>query len=180
LVARCAGQSHALDARDPAERIIIKGQDWQEVKLDRQTLPPQTWKAKAAQVHLQHDGKPTDRTYWLIVAKNDEIGETKYFVSNAPPKTSLLTLLKVAFSRWNVKHTFRLAKTEIGFGHFEGRSYKGLLRHMIVSPVVLLFVAEETDKLRGEKPRDHDGADRPRAQLDLPEVAGSQKALACV
>lgn len=151
------------------------GQDWQEVKLSRRTLPPQTWKVKAAQVYLQRDGRPTDRTYWLVVAKNEDTGETKYFVSNAPPKTALLTLLKVAFSRWSVEHTFRLAKTEIGFGHFEGRSWKGLLRHMILCQAVLLFVAEQTDKLRGEKPgvdrRDHDGADGPGAERGLPAMA---------
>ena len=146
-------------------------QDWQTVRLRRQTLAPQTWKVKAAQVHLQFDGKPTDRTYWLIVAKNVETGEIKYFVSNAPPKTKLLTLLRVVFCRWNVEHTFRLAKTEVGFGHFEGRSWKGLLRHMILCQAVLLFVAEQTDKLRGEKPGPDDGADGPRAQHHLPALA---------
>jgi len=146
-------------------------QDWQTVRLSRQTLPPQEWKVKAAQVYLQRDGRPTDRTYWLIVARNVETGEIKYFVSNAPPKTKLLTLLKVAFCRWNIEHAFRLAKTEIGFGHFEGRSWKGLLRHMILCQLVLLFVAEQTDRLRGEKPGADDGADGPGAQHDLPPLA---------
>jgi len=77
----------------------------------------------------------------------------KYFVSNAPPKTSLLTLLKVAFCRWKVEHAFRLAKTEVGFAHFEGRSWQGLLRHMILCQTVMLFVAEETTRLRGGKIR---------------------------
>ena len=146
-------------------------QPWQTVRLDRQTLGPQTWKVKAAQVHLQHDGQPTDRTYWLIVARNQQTGEVKYFVSNAPPKTKRLTLLKVAFCRWNVEHTFRLAKTEIGFGHFEGRSWKGLLRHMILCQAVLLFIAEQTGKLRGKKSGADDGADGPGAEHDLPPLA---------
>ena len=148
-------------------------QDWQTVRLDRQTLEPQEWKVKAAQVHLQFDGKPSDRTYWLIVARNVQSGEVKYFVSNAPPKTKLLTLLKVAFSRWNVEHVFRLAKSEIGFSHFEGRSWKGLLRHMILCQAVMLFVAEQTHKLRGEKSAVDDGADRPSAQYHLPALATS-------
>jgi len=155
-------------------------QGWQTVRLSRETLPPQEWKVKAAQVYLQRDGregeasrKPTDRTYWLIVAKNIETGEIKYFISNAPPKTKLLTLLKVAFSRWNIEHTFRLAKTEIGFGHFEGRSWKGLLRHMILCQAVLLFIAEETDKLRGEKSEPDDGADRPGVEHDLSPLAAT-------
>jgi SRSO17 transposase len=146
-------------------------QNWRTVRLSRQTLAPQQWQTKAAQVHLQFHGKPTDRTYWLIVARNVETGEVKYFVSNAPPKTRLLTLLKVAFSRWNVEHVFRLVKTEIGFGHFEGRSWKGLLRHMILAQGVLLFVAEQTNKLRGEKSGPDHGADGPSAEHDLPPLA---------
>jgi len=45
---------------------------------------------------------------------------------------------KLAFCRWGVEHAFRLAKSEIGFGHFEGRSWKGLLRHMILCQAVML------------------------------------------
>ena len=142
-------------------------------RLTRETLPPQTWKVKAAQVYLQRDGRPTDRTYWLIVARNADTGEVKYFVSNAPPKTALRTLLRVAFSRWNVEHAFRLAKSETGFGHFEGRRWLGLLRHMILCQAVLLFVAEQTDRLRGEKPAPDDGAIRPRPQHRLPAMAAA-------
>jgi len=151
----------------------FRDQDWQTVQLDRQTLGPQTWKVKAAQVHLQRDGKPTDRTYWLIVARNVQTAETKYFVSNAPPHTPLKVLLKVAFCRWGVEHAFRLAKSEIGFGHFEGRSWKGLLRHVILCQAVMLFVAEQTNRLRGEKPTPDNGADGPRPQRRLPALAGA-------
>lgn len=151
----------------------FKSQKWQTVQLTRQTLAPQTWKIKAAQVHLQHDGKPTDRTYWLIAARNVETGEIKYFVSNAPPKTGLIKLLKVAFSRWNIEHAFRVVKTEIGFGHFEGRSWKGLLRHMILCQLVMLFVAEQTTRLRGKKSGTDDGANRPGVEHGLPTMAGA-------
>jgi len=156
----------------------FRDQEWQTVKLSRQTLAPQEWKVKAAQVHLQFDGKPSERTYWLIVARNVASGEVKYFVSNAPPKTKLLVLLKVAFCRWNVEHAFRLAKTEIGFSHFEGRRWRGLLRHMILCQTTLLFVAEETNRLRGEKSGTDDGAGGASAQLHLPQLATAAPQLA--
>jgi SRSO17 transposase len=153
-------------------------QQWRTVRLDRRTLGPQAWKVKAAQVHLQDEhGRPTDRTYWLVVARNAETGETKYFVSNAPPKTRLLTLLKVAFSRWGVEHAIRLVKSEVGFGHFEGRSWKGLLRHMILCQAVMLFVAEQTTRLRGKKPGARvdldDGTDGAGVEHRLPALAGA-------
>jgi SRSO17 transposase len=151
----------------------FRGQAWRTVQLARQTLGPQTWKIKAAQVHLQRDGKPTDRTYWLLAARNVQTDEVKHFVSNAPPHTDLEKLLRVAFCRWNVEHAFRLVKTEIGFGHFEGRSWLGLLRHMILCQAMMLFVSEQTNRLRGEKSQPDDGADGPCVELHLPALAAA-------
>jgi SRSO17 transposase len=149
----------------------FNGKPWKRVKLSRKTLADQAWDVRAAQVYLARDGRPTERAYWLIVAKSARTGEVKYFVSNAPPKTALLTLLKVAFTRAGVEHVFRLAKTEAGFGHYEGRSYRGLMRHMALCDLVLLFAAERTDRLRGEKRRGDRRADRPGAQRPVPHVA---------
>ena len=149
----------------------FKGKPWKRVKLARKTLADQVWEVRAAQVYLTRDGRPTDRTYWLIVARSVATGEVKYFVSNAPPRTALLTLLKVAFTRAGVEHVFRLAKTEVGFGHFEGRNYRGMVRHMTLCQLVLLFAAEQTDRLRGEKPGGDDRADGACVERAVPRVA---------
>ena len=66
---------------------------------------------------------------------------------------------------------FRLAKTEVGFGHYEGRSYVGLMRHMTLCDLVLLFAAEQTDRLRGGKPRGHGRADGAGTEHAVPRVA---------
>jgi SRSO17 transposase len=155
-------------------------QPWRRFSMKRQTLAPQVWEVRAAQVWLKRDGRPTDRTYWLIVARNVHSAEVKYFLSNAPPKTALSRLLKVAFSRWGIEHIFRLAKTEIGFSHFEGRSYRGLLRHMTLCQLVMLFLAEQTTKLRGEKSspvRVDNGADGPGIEHALSPLAGASSPL---
>lgn len=150
-----------------------RGKPWKKIKPARKTLGPQTWEVRAAQVHLSRDGRPLPRTHWLIVARNVATGEVKYFVSNAPPRTALATLMKVASTRAGVEHVFRVAKTEIGFAHFEGRSYKGLMRHMTLCQLMLLFCSEQTDRLRGEKSRGDGGADGAGAQHALPRVAGT-------
>jgi SRSO17 transposase len=149
----------------------FRGRPWKQVRLARKTLADQVWEVRAAQVYLSRDGRPTDRTYWLVVARSARTGEVKHFVSNAPPKTALLTLLKVAFTRAGVEHLFRLAKTEVGFGHFEGRSYRGLMRHMTLCQLVLLFAAEQTDRLRGEKPGGDRRADGPGLERRVPVLA---------
>jgi SRSO17 transposase len=149
---------------------------WQELALARLTLDNQEWEVRAGQVYLVRRGELSERTYWLIVARNVTTGEVKYFLSNAPADTPVEKLLRVAFTRWNVEHTFRVAKSEIGFGHFEGRSYVALMRHLILSLVVMGFVAEHTDRLRGEKSGDHDGTGMPGAQPALPDLAGEPSA----
>jgi SRSO17 transposase len=147
------------------------GKKWRKIKLQRKTLPPQSWQIKAAQVYLARNGSPTDRTYWLIVARNVQTQEIKYFVSNAPPKTAVTTLMKVAFTRAGVEHCFRIVKSEIGFAHFEGRSYKGLRRHMTLCQLVMLFIAEQTNRLRGEKSRGDDGANHAGVKHAVSRVA---------
>lgn len=130
---------------------------WQGLTLARLTMANQEWEVRAGQVYLVHGGQLSDRTYWLMQARNVASGEVKYFVSNAPADAPLERLLRVAFRRWNVEHEFRVCKTELGFGHFEGRSYTALMRHLMLCLLMLNFVAEHTERLRGEKSGDHPG-----------------------
>lgn len=146
--------------------------EWHGVSLARLTLDNQEWEVRAGQVYLVRRGELSQRTYWLLVARNLATEEVKYFISNAPADTAVEKLLRVAFTRWNVEHTFRVAKSEIGFGHFEGRSYVALMRHLILCLLVLGFVAEHTDRLRGEKSGDHHGASVPGAKPTLSGLAG--------
>jgi SRSO17 transposase len=125
-------------------------QDWQAITFPRQTVEPTVWDVKAAQVYRVNQGRPTDRTCWLIVAWNRATDEYKYFLSNALPRTKLDVLLKVAFRRAEIEHLFRLAKDEVGLDHFEGRSYVGLMRHMILCQLIVLFLAEQTQRLNAE------------------------------
>lgn len=82
---------------------------------------------------------------------NEATGEVKYFVTNAV-RESVGRVLAVGFRRATVEHAFRVAKQEAGLMHYEGRDYTGLIRHLILSLVVLGFVATHTEQLRGENP----------------------------
>jgi SRSO17 transposase len=137
---------------------VFQDQAWRRVTLRRQTLGDQAWQAKAAQVYLLRDGKATSRTYWLIAARNAATEEVNYFVSNAPADAPLERLLRIAFTRWNVEHGFRVAKSEIGFGHYEGRNYTGMMRHLMLCLVAPGFVAGQAERLRGGKPGGNAGA----------------------
>ncbi len=174
-VNRRAGRPEAEIKGKVAEEVVrgaraFRCQPWRVVRLQRQTREDQVWRVKAARVWMSSAEGWSEGTYWLIWASNDETGEEKFFLSNAAEDTPIEKLLKVAFRRWNVEHGFRVAKTELGFGHFEGRTWVGLMRHMVLCLLAMVFVAEHTDRLRGKKSRDNDGASEP-------SVGGSESVL---
>jgi len=97
------------------------------------------------------NGLPGEQLH-LIVARHVLLaGEVKYFISNAPANTPIETLLLVAFTRHKVERCFQDQKSELGLDHYEGRTYKGLIRHLILSCVSHLFLARAVLKRRGEK-----------------------------
>jgi SRSO17 transposase len=145
------------DERLPAERTGT----WQRFRLARQTQNDQVWRAKAVRVWA------AGRWHRLVTTINEATGEVKYFLTNA--RTARLgRVLRVAFCRWNVEHVFRLAKSEAGLTHYEGRDYTGLMRHLVLGLVVLGFVAVHTERLRGEKPAPDARAGVPGPERPLP------------
>ena len=161
------GDEPEADIKGKAVEDVARGarafrcQPWQLMRLRRQTQEDQVWRIKAARVWMSSAEGWSEGTYWLIWACNDETGEEKFFLSNAAKDTPIETLLKVAFRRWNVEHGFRVAKSELGFGHFEGRTWVGLMRHMVLCLLAMVFVAEHTARLRGKKSGGDTGAGEP-------------------
>ena len=164
LAANASGRKPDATAKGRhAEDVVrqspaFQPQPWLQVKLAQQTVAAQVWEVKAAQVWQMQDGQWSDRTYWLIWARNVATGEEKYFLSHAPAEVKLRKLVQVAFRRWNVEHCFRISKSELGFTHYEGRNYTGLMRHQTLCLLMLTFVASHTERLRGKKSGGDDGA----------------------
>jgi SRSO17 transposase len=112
---------------------------------------PEVWHVGWMLFCPHFDGLPGP-VHWLIVAVPALGGEAKYFVSNAASGVPMEVLLHVAFSRWRIERCFEDDKGEIGLDHFEVRNYRSLKRHLILSAVSFLFLAETNRRLRGKKP----------------------------
>jgi SRSO17 transposase len=172
---RCLGRRRR--GRTPSSRAddlvrhspLFTRQRGQRCGLTRQTLAEQEWQVKTARVWLPWEQR---RKFWLIWACNVRTGEEKYFVSNAPKRTPVRLLLRVAFGRWHIEHDFRVSKGEMGFRHFEGRSYTGLMRHQVLCCVMLTFGADQAERLRGEKPTGDAGAGVSGPARGVPALAG--------
>ena len=161
----CSSQrAHAAKRVDNVCRHspVFRNQGWRRVTVKETTRGPAVWELKAGRVHLVDASgavsRPTDREYWLIVIHNVATGEYKYFISNAAGGANWKQMLKVAFARWHVEMWFGRAKQETGFGAFEVRTYSSLIRHWLCSRLAMYFLAEQTERLRGEKSADYLGA----------------------
>lgn len=151
------GPSLRADRHQPG----VSTGSWKRYRIKRKTLADQVWRAIRTQVWAAR------RWHTLVTAVNEATGEVKYFITNAVDD-SLGTILAVAFRRATVEHAFRLAKTEAGLTHFEGRQYIGLVRHLILTLIVLGFVAVHTQRLRGKKSRGESGASVPSTERRVP------------
>jgi len=130
----------------------LGNQPWVKWRVKDGHKGPMVWEVK----HLRFfpvgaDGLPGDPLH-LVIARNVlDPAELKFFVSNAPAETPVGTLLLVAFSRWRVERCFEDQKGEIGLDQYEGRRYRGLKRHLILSCVSYLFLSRMRQEFGGGK-----------------------------
>jgi hypothetical protein len=157
-----ARSAEAVFARPGVKRRSAKA-----FRMPPQTGPDAVWQAQAVDARLGDDRRSRHR--W-IVARNRATGEVKYFRTNAPRRIGLRRVLRAAFVRWTVEHVFRVATSEIGLTHFEGRRYVSLKRHLALCLLALAFVALHTMRLRGEKSGADPGAGVPNACRDRPAI----------
>jgi SRSO17 transposase len=129
----------------PAEVLLVQalraGQGV-AVRVPRESTADEVWQAVEMTVWLSKGKGWSNRSYRLVAAYNARTKEVKYFVSNAPASVGLDVVVRVAFRRAPIEHAFGIQKGELGFGHYEGRSYFGLLRHLTACRIIGLFVAE--------------------------------------
>ena len=70
---------------------------------------------------------------WLIIRRNlDDPTEVKFCFSNAPADTPLIEFVRISGMRWPIEIIFEEAKGEVGFDHYEMRSWLGWHHHMLL------------------------------------------------
>jgi SRSO17 transposase len=116
---RC-GTKGRLQARFAARRVRVADG------------PPQRIGAMGAQ-HLPGE------EVWLIGEYRSN-GERKYYLSNLPADTSLVRLAGAIKARWICEQAHQQLKEELGLDHFEGRSWKGLHRHALMTMIAYAFL----------------------------------------
>jgi hypothetical protein len=98
------------------------------------------------------DGLPGPEL-WLVIRRNvDNPAELKFYFSNAPADTSLLELVRLSGLRWPIEMIFEEGKGELGFDHYETRSWLGWHHHLVLVSLAHHFLVRLRLKFKDQAP----------------------------
>jgi len=149
-------------------------QAWIPVHAKEGEKGPLILEVKVARFWMKRHGLPT-REHWLIVGRNPQEPDIiKYFVSNAPAGTPLEWLVYVADSRWPIERCFQEEKEELGFDHFEVRSWRSIHRHMYLTQVSHLYLNRARQQLLASERAEQEAGffSRATARRRSPNLSG--------
>jgi SRSO17 transposase len=117
------------------------------------TKGPMRGKFAARRVRLGDGGKTSrgevlpGREAWLVCERRKN--EDKYYVTSHDESTPLVALVRAIKARWSCEQAHQQLKEELGLDHFEGRSWRGLHQHALLTLVAFAFLQKE--RLREKK-----------------------------
>jgi SRSO17 transposase len=107
---------------------------------------------------------------WLVGERRSG-GECKYYLSNLPAETDLKTLAGTITARWVCEQAHQQLKEELGLDHFEGRSWRGLHRHALMTLIAFCFLQHHrlATAKRGKKAQRATAAAQPAGHSTMPD-----------
>lgn len=143
-------RKHSIpDTLSSAAETILAGASWKKISWRRGTKGRLTARFAAVRIRIA-DGNPQrildkgqqhmpGEEAWLVGEWRSN-GERKYYFSNQPVETTLKQLAAAIKARWVCEQAHQQMKEELGLDHFEGRSWKGLHRHALMTMIAYAFL----------------------------------------
>lgn len=78
-------------------------------------------------------------TVWLVCERRAS-GERRYYLSNQAEDVALESLAALIKRRWVCEQMHQQMKEELGLDHFEGRSWRGLHHHALMTMIAFAFL----------------------------------------
>jgi SRSO17 transposase len=154
-------RKHAVpDLLSISAEAILADATWTELSWRTGTKGPLRAKFAALRVRIA-DGAP--QRIWdkgqqhlpgeeaWVIGEHRLSDERKYYLSNLPADTDLLTLAATIKARWICEQAHQQMKEELGLDHFEGRSWQGLHRHVLMTMIAYAFLQHRRLKAGGGK-----------------------------
>lgn len=147
-------KSKPLSAKKWLEKLVRENTKWEKVKLNLKSKEySEVFAIRVKETISQAFYRPgPDR--WLIIEKFGN-GQYKYYVSNAPEKSSIEQIVLWAHERWKIEQGYQQLKEELGLDHFEGRSWLGLHHHITLCFMAFGFLTLLKHRAKGKKNLNH-------------------------
>lgn len=112
---------------------------WQTLTVAEGAQGPRTYQFAAQRVWECREAVP-GRESWLVLRRNLDGSEPKYYLSNAPAETPLHTLGRVGALRWPIETEFEQGKGYAGLDEYEVRSWRGWEHHITLALLAGAFL----------------------------------------
>ena len=130
---------------------MLAGAKWRRISWRKGTKGPMAASFAAVRVRVA-DGAPQrihdkgmqhmpGAEAWLVGERRAS-GERKYYLCNLPADASLKTLAAAIKARWVCEQAHQQVKEELGLDHFEGRSWRGLHRHALMTMIAYAYLQD--------------------------------------
>jgi SRSO17 transposase len=175
-------QGHIPDTASLSAETMLAHKAWRTVSWRRGTKGKLSARFAAMRVRVA-DGPPQrirhmgaqhmpGEEVWLV-GEHRASGERKYYLSNLSADTNLKTLAAAIKARWICEQAHQQLKEELGLDHFEGRSWTGLHRHVLMTMIAFAFLQHQRHSGAGEK----ESQDRLRSRVCRPYARPSLSTL---
>lgn len=115
------------------------------------------WRARftAVRVTPAHDWRARRLApeVWLLCERG--LGATarvKHYFVALPATASLKALVRLAHQRWAIEQQYQELKDELGLDHFEGRTYLGWNRHVVLTALAYAWLQQERERAGARAP----------------------------
>jgi SRSO17 transposase len=119
---------------------------WRRIQWRNGTNRPWAAHFAALRVTPAHDWRARRLApeVWLLFER--DLGDTpriKAYLVALPSTASLRTLVRLAHQRWAIEQQYQELKDELGLDHFEGRSFPGWNRHVVLTALAYTWLQVE-------------------------------------
>ena len=123
----------------PAVAAALPRATWQTLTVAEGAQGPRIYRFVARPVWEYREGLP-GRACRLLLRRNLDGSEPRFYLANLPPDTPLRTLAQIAAVRWVIETDFQIAKGETGLDEYEVRSWQGWHHHITLALLAAAFL----------------------------------------
>jgi len=141
---------HPISVKELVASILKEG--WTTATIKEGSKGPIICDFAFLRIIESHGNLPGPET-WLIIRRNlDDPTEIKFYFSNAPADTPLIEFVRISGMRWPIETVFEEAKGEVGFDHYEMRSWIGWHHHMLLVALAHHFLVRLRVRFQQQAP----------------------------